>query len=79
MMICGVSENLIEIIMVVTNKDLRPSMTEILILIFLILFFKKNLSKNERAVAKINKLGSWCFENITVLVLRQQLTIYYHI
>lgn len=68
MMICGVSENLIEIIMVVTNKDLRPSMTEILILIFLILFFKKNLSiKNERAVAKINKLGSLCFENITVL------------
>lgn len=79
MMICGVSENLIENIMVVTNKDLRPSMTEILILIFLILLFKKNLSKNERAVGKINKLGSWCFENITVLVLRQQLTIYYHI
>lgn len=79
MMICGVSENLIEIIMVVTNKDLRPSMTEILILIFLILLFKKNLSKNERAVAKINKLGSLCFENITVLVLRQQLTICYHI
>lgn len=41
MMICGVSENLIEIIMVVTNKDLRPSMTEILILIFLILLFEE--------------------------------------